>query len=456
MFCFTCGTEFKSRKNRPGDIGVCSKDCITSQYRQAQKDMIILKRGYPAGYKSKEHYEGSLPKIIECVICNSEFLSIKNKKTCSPVCTETLRMKKILSTRMERYGTLGPNQEAVKRTSQRKYGTDHPTQAKCVKDKAKKTSLERYGFDNPSKSPEIIEKIAQVHLKKFGVRNIYQRKDIMDSAYEKAFGEGITNPMQVPEIYQKAFETKKGRYVLMGAVPLESTKKTCLERYNNEFYFGSSQGKMTRENLISNHGYKDEDVDKIFKSKALSLERIRSKCGTDEEAISIYQSICKSYDSSSHDWALSVADGNEDLASEIYINRVIDKRVKFGEASKLSLKLFIKLEKWLHEKYPDRLTIFVGDKTRKEWFIRNKEKQKIYFYDFTIFDKNSEIKIIVEFNGAYYHPRTEEQNPAAFSKDLEKRKLAEQSGFQFYVVWDDDKQVSNLIFLQEEISKWIK
>lgn len=61
---------------------------------------------------------------------------------------------------------------------------------------------------------------------------------------------GYDNPQRDPEINQRTRKTVKDRYVdLMGAVPKEACKKTCLERFGAEHFFASEAGKMSLTNL---------------------------------------------------------------------------------------------------------------------------------------------------------------------------------------------------------------
>ena len=96
----------------------------------------------------------------------------------------------------------------IRRTSLRKYGTEHPRQAQEVKDKQAQTNLERYGAvnvfcknastfkkvqaaipreglhgaDNPFAKPEVQEKIKDHWRKKFGVEHNMQVQEIKEKA----------------------------------------------------------------------------------------------------------------------------------------------------------------------------------------------------------------------------------------------------------------------------------
>ena len=332
-----------------------------------------------------------------------------------------------------------------------RYGCENPQQNAEIHQRTKETNLARYGFTNPSKSPIIIEKIADTHEKKYGVRNIFQRKDIMLDSYEKAFGKGIINPMQVKEINQKAFETKKNRYVLSGAVPKEASEKTCIQKYGYKTFFGSNIGKMSIANLKETYGYSDEDIEIWRKRKdSCSWNFYLKKYATVEEAKVEYELRLKQCDSSSYDWALRKANYDTSVADTIFLERQKSQQHKFGKGSKLSLKVFNKVEEYIVVNCGiDRNDIYVGDEDRKEFFLYDTEWRRIYFYDFTIRSK----KIIVEFNGCYYHPKCREENPIAWDAEVRKLEWARTNGFKVFVVWDDVKISTNQQLLIKELSE---
>ena len=143
--------------------------------------MVVRNKGYPIGYKDKSSYENTLPKTKSCIICGSEFEGNDKQLFCSKPCIEKNRIYKIKNTKLIKYGSESYNN----------------------RDKASVTCIVKYGCDNPSKNKDVISKIANTHFEKYGVTNVFKRRDIIEDAYEKAFGEGIINPQQVPEISKK-------------------------------------------------------------------------------------------------------------------------------------------------------------------------------------------------------------------------------------------------------------
>jgi very-short-patch-repair endonuclease len=86
--------------------------------------------------------------------------------------------------------------------------------------------------------------------------------------------------------------------------------------------------------------------------------------------------------------------------------------------------------------------IYIGYNEKNEYFLRDDDN--IFFYDFTIISK----KIIIEYNGVAFHPKTENSkwsNPFnsisaydAYNKQSIKKKLAEDSGFSILEIWSDE------------------
>ena len=429
--CYTCDCCFYSRDKSLNKPVVCSKLCKTVEFNKALSDWRLTTRGYPSGYHSKEEYENFLRKSTPtqkiCVICKNSFTGLNQIECCSRDCTEKHRIIKIANTKENRYGSKGyNNRDSAKLTCLEKYGVENQQQFKEVKEKTKKTCIERYGVDNPSKSKDIIDKIKNVMTEKYGVDNVFKRIDIMQAAYERKFGKGITNPMMVKEIAMRSHNTMKSKYELMGAVPKESTIQTCQEKYGSDYFFSSKIGNMSNDNLITLYGWTEEEIKELKKKKA----------------------------SCSYEWALEKANGDTELADDIFIQRVLSTRNhQRGIGSKSSLKTFEDVEKYLinHWKisYND---IYIGDGKRKEYFLYDEEMKQVYFYDFTIKSK----KIILEYNGCYYHPKTREFNPNQYDKDQRKKFVAESLGFTYIVVWDDKPIKENQSYLMEMLDKCLK
>lgn len=121
--------------------------------------------------------------------------------------------EKAVQTFIENYGVDNPlkNKEIctkVKQTNLKKYGYENPMQDLEVRKKSKQTKLERYGdsgYHNP-------EKAKQTNTKRYGVEH-YSQTDEYKEQYKQTLLEhyGTENPMQCPDIRNKAWATKKAR-----------------------------------------------------------------------------------------------------------------------------------------------------------------------------------------------------------------------------------------------------
>lgn len=109
--------------------------------------------------------------------------------------------------------------------------------------------------------------------------------------------------------------------------------------------------------------------------------------------------------------------------------------------SKISLELFKELIKNKTEN--ELKNIYFGD---KEYGIYDKENNKYFKYDYTDIQK----KIIIEFNGEKFHPKTKFdenfKNPyepqltseEIWKKDQQKKECAIKNGFTIYYIWEND------------------
>ena len=129
------------------------------------------------------------------------------------------------------------------------------------------------------------------------------------------------------------------------------------------------------------------------------------------------------------------------------IKENLSSRRTGGYVSKESLKFFIPLYKFCRKLNIDKNDIYFGISGSREFFIKDKSLpiNGGYFYDFCI----PKLNIVVEYHGIFWHPKNIDswRNPfssflEAKSKDEVKQLLAEQFGFDYYIVWsDDNKQV---------------
>lgn len=120
-------------------------------------------------------------------------------------------------------------------------------------------------------------------------------------------------------------------------------------------------------------------------------------------------------------------------------------------ASNESLKVFLPLYTWLLDKGFCDNDIFFGHETKKEYFIKN--DKEFFSYDFCI----KSIKLIIEFNGLVFHPKSPNQKDwrcpynnitaeQKFNYDQHKIQIAKQHGFTVLQLWEDVDCATNLSY----------
>jgi hypothetical protein len=361
-----------------------------------KREYYLATRGYPQGYHSKEEYEEAIfqktPLEKNCAICNNSFIDIPKVICCSKDCKLIARREKTQQTCQEKYGVNNPRQnkdivEKGIKTCLRKYGVENPQQYADIKERTKETCLKKYGNICHLNSKEYADKRAQTLLDTIGVDNYFKRHDLIIESYQRVFGNEITNPLQVKSIQEKVFNTRKSLYELKGSVPKEASEKTCLERYGHKSFFGSERGRMSLSNLKENHGWTDEEL----------LELSKKRRGF----------------------------------------------VRFGRASKESLKIFIPLYKWLRKKGYKREDIMMGVNGSCELSLI--QNNKVVCYDFTIIPLN----IIIEFNGVKFHARTLTDHvirgsaEKSIKSDEFKKMVAENNDYSLLTIWSDEFNLLN-------------
>ena len=110
------------------------------------------------------------------------------------------------------------------------------------------------------------------------------------------------------------------------------------------------------------------------------------------------------------------------------------------------------------------LTYMYGD---KEFYINDEENSTIYFYDCYI----KECNMIIEFNGVKFHPNPDKMTAdeiknweslfyhipgeVQIERDRRKKEIAEESGYRYVVVWEDDNMESVINNIVNEIKRII-
>jgi hypothetical protein len=191
------------------------------------------------------------------------------------------------------------------------------------------------------------------------------------------------------------------------------------------------------ENIQKRHGcslVEARDIQhQIYKNRSETLNKLPK-----QELLRIF----KSQDSGSFEYCLKKCNYDFKLAEEMYQKLARKRCVPFANASKESLRYFIPLYKKLRASGILREDIYFGVDGSEEYFIYNKKSRKIYFYDFTILSK----KIIIEYDGVYWHSDISSKNA-----DLIKENLAKECGFKLFRIPSEIKYEQKQKIIQEVI-----
>lgn len=142
---------------------------------------------------------------------------------------------------MEKYGVDHPSKlksirDKRKQTMLDKYGVTHNFQMDEVKKKIKQTNIEKYGVDHALKKPEILEKQYKTNIERYGVKNVskneiirQKQKDTMMKRY------GVEYPMESQENLNKAIETNRKKlgvdFPTQSPLVIEKTKQTNIRKF---------------------------------------------------------------------------------------------------------------------------------------------------------------------------------------------------------------------------------
>lgn len=197
------------------------------------------------------------------------------------------------------------------------------------------------------------------------------------------------------------------------------SQEYCIEKYGQKE--GYRIWKERNDNWISGILSKDpEELERINKSKAVTLEKMIAKFGEEEGTIRY------------NDWLFKIATAT----SGVMFSK---------EGSKFFLRLYKKLRKL--GIIDHRSEVMFGTKSTSEFMIRHESGYS--FYDFFI----PKLDFIVEFNGVAYHPREGDfawksargvSYEDAINKDKFKHRLAVDSGYVIEYVWSDADKESEI------------
>ena len=190
-------------------------------------------------------------------------------------------------------------------------------------------------------------------------------------------------------------------------------------------------------------------------NKGYSLEEsIALKTEFNQKHVRSYENMVKRYGKKlGIQLMLDIQDRRKNTLMAQYGTTTVSQRI-----SKASLKLFIPLYKRIRKLGIAKEDIYWGISGSKEFATRFEGKN--YFYDFTI----KSLKIIIEFNGCYWHAREDLEwkrpditKEESLKTDSNKKSAMLDRGFNYLTVWEDDdisaKQNELYNYIKEEYDK---
>jgi hypothetical protein len=290
-----------------------------------------------------------------------------------------------------------------------------------IKNKKKQTSLIKYGYESWNQSPEIQLKQQEAMLKNHGVKYAKQNKEI--------------SKKQVTSIQNN------GGYKNI----VTKSKKTKLDRYDNENYVNHDKAKITNlekygyENPLSNIEIQEKryktNLEKYGKKYTLSVPEIQAKIK--KTNLEKYGFECVL---SNPEIQTKIKKTNLERYSGLFPN---SKK----HYSKISQKLFWNVYNLLNEE--DKIKIYFAE-LNKEFNIL--ENTKIFAFDFV----DSKNKKCIEFNGDRFHANplmwNDHDTPNPFKLNLTSLDIREYDriknnalisrGFEILIIWESDYHLS--------------
>jgi hypothetical protein len=278
----------------------------------------------------------------------------------------------------------------------------------------KQKMLEKYGVENSFSSEIVQEQIKKINLERYGVEN----------------------PQQNKEINKKTNETRKEKYGedgLVGWCPKEKQSTYFKDtKFNLEYYTERYGEEIGREKYLTNN-----------KAKGNTLENYIKKFGEELGEKKFKEKNLKS--SPTLENSIRLHGEEEGLNKYLASKKLRIKGMLTGSKSKQSIQLFSLMEK---------LGVVID-----EYEFPLKKNKTHYFYDCKVG------KILVEFNGSFWHANPEQyKNPIEvidfpggtsfmvkdlWEKDQIKLNVAIEQGYKVLVVWctelKDIKQLENKI-----------
>ena len=141
-------------------------------------------------------------------------------KTIKQIARELSVYKATLVTRLRKYGLEKDvslinkkRYETLQKTMTARYGANHPSKVKEIKEKREKTNLKKYGVQSTLSNPETQEKIKKTNLKKYGFENPQKNKKIREKTEKTCIKSyGFKTSLVNPKVKNKTKKTIMAKY----------------------------------------------------------------------------------------------------------------------------------------------------------------------------------------------------------------------------------------------------
>jgi len=237
---------------------------------------------------------------------------------------------------------------------------------------------------------------------------------------------------------QKEYWINKGFTYEEAKLKIQNLYSSSSKKFHNEIKINGGEFLTVRQlKYWINKGLSTEDAQEQLQKiqDKRSLKYFIEKYGVKEGTEKFNKTIKK--------WLDTLNNKSDEEKQKILIKKL--KRTK--KYSSISIKLFDSIIEFFKNKNIIFKKIHYKE---NEFFLYDYDEKKIYFYDFTIKDLN----LIIEFNGNTFHPNKQKLsksewdcwiNPITkktadehYLYDEKKRLLAENRGFEYLIIWEDE------------------
>jgi len=298
-----------------------------------------------------------------------------------------------------------------KENSLKKYGTEHPSQCKEIRDKTDKTNLEKYGNKCSLQCEENQEKSKKTKLERYGSMYYNNRDKFLET--------------MTPDMLK---------------LKHEKTKKTKLERYGSMYYnnrykfletmtpekWTSVKFKMQKTKLEK---YNDVGYNNISKQK----ETILNKYGTDNTGNKHIKNFSKFRD--------------KKFILENFVYDGYFDRDKFMEYFNCSLSQIYKTKELLDINVPNKTTKSKIEKEISEFIPGSRVNDRYTIQPKEIDVYSEKYKLGIEYDGLMWHSfgissyrqfNNYESENTDKNKHIEKTELCEAKGIQLFHIFENE------------------